>query len=77
MTVLSSRGFNRRRKELIALLKGRGLGDFGSFARFVFRDGEPLLMEFRFKLEEDGRHAYSFSNDDPPSPPGWRQLPLD
>jgi hypothetical protein len=49
----------------------------GASHRYVFRDGEPVLKEFRFKLEADGRDAYSFSSDDPPSPKGWRQVPVD
>jgi hypothetical protein len=71
--LLSSRTFNRRRKELIVLLKARGMGDAGSFARYRFReDGEPILKEFRFKLEWDGRYSYSG-----PSPRGWRIVPVE
>jgi hypothetical protein len=76
VSVVSSRAFNRPRKELIVLSKCRGLGDCGTFARYVFHDGEPVLKEFRFKLEWDGRHRYYVSGPNAPSPKGWRSVPV-
>ncbi|MBV8962820.1 MAG: DUF1176 domain-containing protein [Hyphomicrobiales bacterium] len=79
---VSGRSFNRRRHELTALVKYRGVGDCGEFARFGFRDGMPALREFRFKLECDNRFVYSHysqgvTNHSPPSPKGWWDLPVE
>jgi len=76
-TVLSGRAFNPRRGELIVFAKFRGLGDCGIFARYVLLKDEPVLREFRVKSVCDNRLFYAIHGDDPPSPRGWRRIPVE
>jgi len=71
VTHLSGRAFDRPRGELIAFTKFRGMGDCGIFARYGFRNGDPVLTELRVKTTCDGRFIYQVSGNDPPSPTRW------
>ncbi|MBW0005589.1 MAG: DUF1176 domain-containing protein [Hyphomicrobiales bacterium] len=73
-TVISARAFNRRRGELNVFAKFRGLGDCGTFARYVFPGDEPVLREFRVKTACDNRFPYAVRGHDPRSPKGWRKI---
>jgi Protein of unknown function (DUF1176) len=69
--VVGGRVFNNRKNELVAFVKYRGIGDCGTFARYVFPASEPVLREFRAKLDCDGKLPYQITSQDPQSPKGW------
>lgn len=71
--IIGGRSFNPKTKELIVFVKGRGIGDFGEYARYAFaRDGTPRLKEFRAQIEENGV-AYGTDRVLRRSPKKWRR----
>ncbi|CAN5895746.1 hypothetical protein BH23GEM7_BH23GEM7_12670 [soil metagenome] len=47
--------FDAAGDELTVLTRFRGVGDCGSVARYGFEGGQPVLLDFRGKVECDGR----------------------
>jgi hypothetical protein len=76
VTTLSSRAFNRQRKELIVFSKFRGLGDCGIFARYIFPKDEPVSKELRVKPQCDAHRPYVVTGANAPSPKGWAMVPV-
>lgn len=73
---VDARAFDAKAKELITLVKGRGMGDCGEYARYGFPDGKPEIREFKMKLNCDGQFAYPESEKDIwHSPAGWTTYP--
>lgn len=70
--IIGGRRFDPKTKELTVFVKGRGLGDFGEYARYAFPNGKPRLKEFRARLEEGGA-AYETNDVLLHSPKKWRR----
>lgn len=68
------RSFDPETGELVTLVKYRGLGDCGEFARYRFPGGKPELREARAKVECDGERIFHVEGAPTASPQGWRRL---
>jgi hypothetical protein len=69
---VGGRWFNPKTKELIVFVKGRGMGDFGEYARYSFQNDKPKLEEFRAKFSDGG---IQYSNEIlKESPKTWKQF---
>ncbi len=64
--------FNRKTKELIAFVKGLGIGDSGTYAKYSFVDGDPKLREFRADFK-DGCPCYQTDQVIKESPKKWKR----
>ena len=66
-----ARTFNPATRELVALAKYRGMGDCGEFSRYILRDNQPVLTEFRAKTECDGTAIYQLRRAVVQPSPHW------
>lgn len=56
---VGGRWFDKKAKELIVFNVGRGIGDFGQYARYSFAENKPKLEEFRAQFEyREGSPSY-------------------
>ena len=69
---VGGRWFNPKTKELIVFVKGRGIGDFGQYARYSFPNGTPKLEEFRAEFK-DGGYGYGTDEIMLQGPKKWKQ----
>jgi Protein of unknown function (DUF1176) len=72
---VGGRWFNSKTKELTVFVKGRGIGDFGEYARYSFINDRPKLEEFRAEFKSGGK---SYNTDDilKTSPVTWKRYYL-
>lgn len=70
---VGGRWFNPKTKELIVFVKGRGIGDFGQYARYSFLKDKPTLKEFKAKFIEGGK-GYEIDEILKQSPKNWKQF---
>ncbi len=69
---VGGRWFNPKTKELIVFVKGRGMGDFGEYAKYSFQNDKPKLEEFRAKFSDGGiQYGNEILKE---SPKTWKQF---
>ncbi len=72
--VVGGQKFDAASKQLFALVRGRALGDCGTWARYAFPNGRPQLQEYWAKDSCDGIAALGDAYDVALPPAGWQKL---
>ncbi len=72
--IIGGRYFDTKTGKLIVFDKGRGIGDFGQYARYSFVDGKAKLEELRAKYyyEKDSR-SYQLNDVIKHPPKNWKR----
>lgn len=71
---IGTRAYDVKRRELIVLVKFRGMGDCGIFMRYRFEGDAPVIDEMRVKSPCDGRDRYQVFDSTTPSPGKWQRV---